>query len=424
MLKFASFTTLRFICLLTPMVVSCPTTLCMGQLPKVADSRLGVDVVRLTTGQRLYGFVLAKEASGELRFAVEREWLAATYPDYFQQQLVQETQAAESARDELTGRIREWREHRQDDELLVGFLDAELDRIVRQPQELPDDKLFMVLTVAASSVREVTIQNAEPRKIAGLAYQHGIDKVVTTPASLLKKRLTAIDVNPVEEQVDLSSQVPQVQSQSTRQWAARKALVEFQMREKLEYQGTGTTMIRKGESTDVAALMGQLLAGGSLDPVAQLGAELGLPEFQQFKKKDNDWWRKPTREAEQDGFIGVLLTRLEQDLLSPNVTVETHFYAMESPGNWFPVFKLRSVSNANSQPAERVDRIKEDPQIKQLVDTLSGLGLPMGDRLDQALRHGAATHEALQKANGEFYLLLGNNTRTVDGPPIPLKSSP
>ncbi len=394
----------------------------VAQLPQVSDKRLGVDRVRMEGGKRLYGFVLAENPDRSITLAVERVWLETTYPSLFEKEVEREKIRAQAARDELLSRIETWIQQREQDELLIRFLRSESQRIdATEASQRPTAPLLSI-HLPKEEIRDVFLQPPDRRKIAGLAFQHGLHGMTVTPASILRRKLLQQGVDLDAEQVDLSGSMPATEKQSLRQWSARKALVEFHRREALEYQGTGTNLIRKGEQTDLAALIGQFLGGGGLDAIGQLGAELGLPEFKK-PSSSSDWWRKATREAERDGFRGVLLTRLNQSLLSPEVIVTSHFFAQEAPGKWFLVAEFRAASNANSQPAERIARLKEDPQIKSLLGTLDGLGISAGDRLDQALRHGAATGQALEKATSQFYTFLGPQIRALDGPPVPVQET-
>ncbi len=403
-----------------------------AQLPQVDDARLGVDALRLISGIRLYGFVLQENADRSLRFAVERKWLAATHAELYERQVAQEAADLKAAQEQLSLRLKQWIADRADDpeSLLYRFLTSQLQRLDQPPTEdrNPRDRRaekprqFMVLHVERDDVREVKAARPDSRKIAGLAYQHGLQRVVETPATLLRKRLEEQQIDWADETVDLSEQVPHVQQDTPRQWAARRALIEYNMRESLDYQGTGRMLVRVGEgAANPAALMGQFLGGG-MDPISQLGAELGLPEFKRPAESQSDWWRSATQAAERDGFHGVLITRLKQSLLSPQVVVETWFFARSKPDDWFPVVRLRSQANANNQAQERIDRIREDPQIKSLLDTLSSLGLDAGGRLDQALRHGAATQQAMRDANSRFYEFLTPYLDSVQSPPIELPS--
>lgn len=404
----------------------------IAQLPDVDDRRLGVDCLKLIGGPRIYGFSLGEFSPGDssdasLRFAVQRSWLEATYPDMFNRAVEQEATERETTRQSLLERIDEWVAERQldSDQELLRFLASERNRIASADGSPTTPALFLLLDVPRNQIRELTVAKPQLRHVAGIAYQHDFVNIVRTPATLLLKKMQEQGIDPSTETVDLSDHLPQWTHQTDRQWATRQALVEFRMRKPLEYQGTGTTLLRRsdqpdGAEADIGALIGQLLSSSSGDAISQLGAELGLPEFQDQRSDNQLWWKNIATEAEKDGFRGVLTTRLKQNLLSPQVTVETSFLVKESEGNWFIALEFVSRADANQQPAERIDRIREDPQIQSVVSALKALGLDASDRIEQALRHGAATEFAMNQATGQFFTLLSKHINHLDRPEIEL----
>ena len=57
------------------LVVLCPTPV-FSQLPQVAESRLGVDSVKIEGGKRLYGFLLSRRVDQSLGPQV---WIGGTW---------------------------------------------------------------------------------------------------------------------------------------------------------------------------------------------------------------------------------------------------------------------------------------------------------------------------------------------------------
>ena len=208
-----------------------------------------------------------------------------------------------------------------------------------------DLTLFLRMSVPAGELDQVRVAAPAARKVAGLAYQFGLERIVQTPASKLRRQLTQMGVDLDNESVDLLDQLPCNQPQSDRQWAARRALFEYQQGRPLEYQGQGSAVIRADEEADFAKLATELLSANSISSIGEFGAELGLPEFQQFRRKTDDkaWFsRVTTGEAEREGFRGVLVVLLGNSLTSANVHVDAHMLAMQSPGSWFEVAHFRS----------------------------------------------------------------------------------
>jgi len=394
----------------------------VAQLPQIADSRLGVDSVKLESGKRLYGFLIAQGNDRSIVFAVDRTWLKATHPQLFDELTSAERARFEEERKKRINRLEAWIKVRPDDRGLIAFLDHELARFSDTNPEVLDQKKFVAVELSSTMYRELFNQPSERRKIAGLAFQNDLELVTTSPVSQLKKKLIENGVDIEAAVVNLSEEMATTVAESDREWAARKAIVEHILRKPIEYQGTGGTLIRKSETVDASALVAQLMGGGAgMDAISQLGAELGLPEFKKLAGQDLNWWKKATEEAEKDGFCGVAITRLEQNALSTMVRVEAYFFAMEVPGKWFQVVKFSAEANAAEQTAEQLKQIQEDPQVKSVLNTLKGLGLSNQALVEQALRHGAATQKALQNANGELNAFISQHSRNLDSQPILLQ---
>lgn len=394
----------------------------LAQLPQIADSRLGVDSVKLDSGKRLYGFLIAQRSDRSIVFAVERRWLKSTHPLLFDEFTDTERTRFEAMRKKRIERIETWIEERPNDRGLVAFLDHELARFTDAESSTLDQKKFVGIELASTKYRELSKQPTDRRKIAGLAFQYGAENVTTSPVSQLKRELIELGVDIETGVVNLSDEMATTVSESEREWAARKAVVEHVLRKPLEYQGTGGTLIRKSETVDASALVAQWMgSGGGMDAISQLGAELGLPEFKKLAGQDANWWKKATEEGEKDGYCGVAISRLQQNTLSSTVRVEAYFFAIESPGKWFQVAKFSAEANAAEQTAEQLRQIQEDPQVKSVLNTLSGLGLGNQALIDQALRHGAATQKALQNANGQLNAFISLHSRNLDSQPILLE---
>ncbi len=396
-----------------------------AQLPQVVDSRLGVDSVKVDGGKRLYGFLLSHGADQTIVFAVGRQWLEATHPQPFVEFSELERDRFESLRQNRIKRIETWIESRPDDRGLASFLEHELARFTEMVPEDLSKKKFLTLELKPTRYREIFNQPADRRKIAGLAFQNDLESVTTTPVTQLKKQLVEMGVDIETEAVNLSKEVEST-AETDRQWAARKAVVEHALRKQIEFQGTGSMLIRKTDTpADMTALVSQLVGGGlggglGQDPISQLGAELGLPEFKKPKEQTEGWWKRAATEAERDGFRGVSITRLNQNILSSTVTVEAYFFAMEKPGSWFQVTKCTGQASTAEQTEEQLKRIQEDPQVKSVLDTLQGLGLGGQGTIEQALRHGAATQKALQDATGLLNAFVSQNSRDLDSQPLAL----
>ncbi len=390
-----------------------------AQLPQIADSRLGVDSLKLEGGKRLFGFLISQRSDRSIVFAVERAWLRLTHPELFDELVTAERLRFAATKTKRIDRISNWIKARPDDRGLIAFLEHELARFSDAQPENLEQKKFIGVELTSTQYRELVRQPPERRKIAGLAFQHDLESVTISPVSQLKKKLLENGVDIEAGEVDLSDELEATTAESDRQWGARKAIVEYTLRKPLEYQGTAGMLLKKSQTVDASGLVAQLMGSGAgLDSISQLGAELGLPEFKKLAGQDSNWWMKATEPAEKEGFCGVSILRLEQNSLSSTVRVEAYFFAMEQPGKWFQVFKFTAEANAAEQTAEQLKQIQEDPLVKSTLKSLAALGLSDQALIDQALRHGTATQNAMQNASGQLNRSISQHARSLDSQPI------
>ena len=394
------------------------TSLASAQLPQTPKTRLGVDVVSLDGGIRLYGVVMERDEQEGLTLAMEREWVKKTYPELYRDFTAVEKTNRQAVKTELLQRIDDWIEARKDDGLLSTFLRDEKKRLEEEFNKPPSSKKFILALLLPAQVRQVYLQPPQRRKIVGLAWQHNLSGATTTSTARLSKRLGDLNVDLQNDQVDLSRELPS-SSQTDKQWSAKVALVEHALRPALEYQGTGNMLVNKDEAPDGAALLSAFKGNGN-NLASQLAKQLGLggsppPEMQ-------DWWKAARIGAERGGYRGVLVIRMEQDYSVPDVVVEAHFFARNLNGIWFEVKRFKATSNINEETPQTLQRLRQEPQIKEIFDQLEGLGLSAANsQMELALRHGAATETSLNLVRNQFEEFLGTFTQQLDTPSVPVK---
>lgn len=381
------------------------------------DKFRGLDLVRLTDGNSLVGFALGQDDSGKVEFAALRSWLEEHRPDALRKQVEIERDAIKHVRTVLIDRAKKWRSERSDDRRLVNFLNEQIAELEARPNKPAGGSLFTVYQLSAPEIRRLKIAPAKNRKIAGLAIQNGLRDVPYRSTVLLSRELEQRGIEIENQQVDLQGEVPRVALESIKQWRARQALLEYHYREPLDYQGTGTKFYKTGDAPSPLALMQDL---GGANSFAQLGAELGLPEFKQFERKqESDWWHSTCERAEDAGFRGVAMTRLGNLRDTSSAKVSQHFFARLEPGKWFEVFRAESIFKTADVTEDQLKRLRQDPQVEKIEQVAGSLGLPLGDRLDAALRKGVATELALSRASAEFQHFLARYLDRIDEPKMP-----
>ncbi len=417
------------------------TTSSAAQRPSSPRKLLGVDEITLTSGKKLYGVVMDRHPDGGLTLVVERKWFGKTYPKLYKEHLAREIQSFEKSRTEALNKLDRWEKERSNDVDLIEFIKEEKARITKQHENTESKNIakqpFTVISYLASDIREVFIQPAERRHIVGCAWKHKLDRVTHRTTAALARDLKKRGVDIATEKVDLSDQVASSTTQSENQWNARVALFEYVLRKKLDYQGTGSNLIRIVENNPANAqdLLGQFLSGelnlgaleGGLGDLSGRGLvdEL-LKELNLDNRSDRDrsnqtaWWNATTEAAERDGFRGVRVTRVAQSFGSPIAKVETIFFAKMAPGKWKQIAMFSATANGNQQSPEDIERIKADPQVQKVLGVVRGLGLGLDGNsvLETAIRQGAATEKAMQECEQKFLKFVDRYTVNMDSPPL------
>ncbi|MEE2825627.1 MAG: hypothetical protein VYE64_03260 [Planctomycetota bacterium] len=392
--------------------------LAAGQVPRTPKNRLGVDIVSLSDGPKLYGVVLGKTDRGDVKMAIERTWLKKTHPQLFKTYRSRELAADKKLAEQSIQRIAQWSQERAGDALLSTFLEDEKKRIQAAVDQPENEPMFIVPELSQDEIRNVYVQPMERRKITGLAWQNGLANPTITSTKTLIKRLEEKQVDIQSEVVNLVNELPPM-PHSDKQWSAKVALVEHVYRPPLEYQGTGSTLFPSGEPLDAGKLLGPIL--GNENPLLkQLSEQLGLgaPPIQE----NPDWWKTAREGAERKESKGVFVIRMSQDYTSPEVKVDGHFFAKHVDGSWFEVVHLQAASPIQQQSQQSLERLRQEPQVKQIFDTLDQLGLPGGNpQVELALRHGAATQTALANLRTQLDEFLATYTRQLDTPAVPIR---
>ncbi len=402
----------------------------LGGLPQIAQQhkgspqKLAVDVIRLNSGEWLYGLVTDQDEA-ETRVVVERRWLETRHPGMFRRAAEAEQKNAAAARELLIRRIDQWLAERGDEPLLRVFLEDERRRIsqVVQPADSSRRK-FIRVRIPASDIRTTTIQAETRHRIAAVAWQRDLANVSVRTAESLRRELQRQQVDIASEPVDLSVQVVP-QGESDDQWAIRQALVEYELTDPLRFQGTGTALFRADQPPGLDQLIGQLAGtAGTANMLQQVGEELGIPEFTMGKpareQRERDWWKGVAAAADRAGVRVFQVTRLQQQLLDSNSSVTSHLFARLPDGCWREIFQTGTRVNTDGVHADEVEFLRDDPQIRQVIAAFGQLGPGnVNDRLEQALRQGAATQRALNDIHESVGQWTARYRQRLDGPAVP-----
>ncbi|MBI3863328.1 MAG: hypothetical protein HY290_15665 [Planctomycetia bacterium] len=405
--------------------------LAVGDRPAHADkpipaSDLAVDQVSIKGGPKLLGAILGREANGALAFAVRRDWLKKAHPKFFDSTLRDETAETRNALAELQRRIEDWRKERAPEGAFEFFLKKEAERVEKELKAIDagtrdEGAPFMVVDVAPAKVDRVVGHPPQRRAVAQAAWRAGVADVESRSAASLAQELKKRNVAAVDDADELLDLLPP-RRENDAAWAARKAIVEYQHRKPLDFQGTGGLLLKAGEKLQAAngaKLIQELiqsLAGGSLQDLLDPPAGKPARPATGSAPADGKWLATVSKTAAAEDVSGFRVTRVEQNIAASRVEVETRFVARLPDGSWRTVWQHVEKADASKPREDAEQQILQDPQVRAALDLVKSVGIGGEEQVKLAVRFGAATMEAQKSADSRFYQFRDRCLSRLDGP--------
>ena len=411
--------------------IFCAHTLCSGEVAvaqkKAGPARLAVDLVTLDSNERLRGALLGLNADGVVTMALQRDWLKKTQPEMYEDVTRNELAAAKEVVTELRTRIQKWLDEKPESNELVTFLEVELERVTEQVAKLSEVRgndaasQFLMLNFPRREVKYSFAQPAENRRIAMLAWRERFENVETREATDLEKQLRDRGIDPAAELPSLADRLPATR-QDDNEWTARRAIIEYELAGKLDFQGIGTALFRTDGGSGKVGLdellpdmLPQLLQDQLGGQLADLLQEPGAKPRRGVEKSAPDF-SEVIREAERDGRKGFRVTTVALNLQRKQATVESRFLAKLPDGKWETIWS-HSVSGDASKPRPDAQRqIENDPRVAEALKLAKSLGLGAGGQLDVAMNFGVTTMAAQKEADQAFFRFLDAYVNRLDGP--------
>lgn len=395
-----------------------------AQMKSAPLARRGVDMLALRDGPTLLGSIVNRDTSGTVRIAVERRWLKEAHPKFYAQAAEQETAAVRDAYLTLRARLRDWMKARADDKDLLPFLTSEMKRIEAALAKMADgppaaETQFLLVEVPARQIRRGYRQPAHRKQIALVAWRERLAGIEHRDVDDLLRELQEKGIDPAKQQVDLSDRLRPL-PETERQWAARRAIIEYEYGKRLDYQGTGELMVATGDDSKPVPIA-QIVAGLYQARVGRQLADLLEPNAGKSGVGHGPpkWLEAAMRSAAEQGVSAIRFTRVEPDLEAKRVSVEENFLARMPDGSWETVWSWTETSDASQPRLELEKEIARDPRVQNALKAVRGLGLVAGEEsIGLAVRFGAATAEASRTTAESFTEFRERYRRRLDGPPL------
>ncbi|HVA47424.1 MAG TPA: hypothetical protein VNH11_13725 [Pirellulales bacterium] len=399
----------------------------------VAIRDRAVDRVALVGGEQILGMFAAPPADGTVTLYVRRQWLKKHQPALYRKTAAGEDDRRKQALEEYLQRLKTWRERRPEPKLLNDFIERSIRDVESRLQGAGDQDAeagpsqLMVVEVLAIKVKRHDVQPTAVRRLLGLAWQARLDDAEDLSAAALAEKLK-------EQAVDVEHAVPDLSDRfdivplDDRQWAAKVALIEFEILVQPHFQGTGGMLVRDDGDGGNRPPLADLIGGMLQDQLGDALGDLLNPQPGGAGDGGATKQRKAANEAlasaAEEKATGVRITYLDQDIANRRVTVTDTFYAL-MPGNaWEAIWRQSSTAGIDVAKEMNEDELAADPQVAEVSKTLKGLGIDANNELfKSALRFGGATQKAVQDSDRAFTEYLLSHTRRLIGPPVPLPSA-
>ncbi|MFK7822173.1 MAG: hypothetical protein AB8G99_25990, partial [Planctomycetaceae bacterium] len=357
-----------------------------------------VDYISVRNQLPFFGVVVEHQGTQPTVVAVQRKWLKAERPEQYEAYRKQEIQLGLAQRKALLARINKWIKERSQDADLVEYLN-EQKQVLTQLHRVPDEPKtqFMLITLPSKSVRRVQRSAGKPPRPLWPAHREKLQQIETRSAESLEEELRKNKVAVPTSPVDLSNRIPSPGDNEI-QWAARQAIIEQLYRSPVKMVGTPNMLVRENGNGNRADA-GQIIAKLMQSQVSDLIKELSEPNAFGKKSVKPAWMKQAIAEAKKTDSRAAYVMLVTPDPTMREAVVEAYLIGRMPNGSWRTVWNTRHTAKP-SEDKELEDQIREDDQVKSILNTLGALGHQ--DAIDKAIRFGAATMKAQRAARDAY----------------------
>lgn len=385
----------------------------------VAADRPAGDFVTLRNGSKLRG-VLFEQSDKSVTLLVSAKWLSATNAKLAATARTQTLATHAAGLEQAQRRMKS--EPPAGNAAVAAFFDQQLEDVSAELQAVEKfDPEFLWLSLPSKDVTRVEAGTLEQRQLLAWAWVEQLDRAEFRPADELSRELKNRNVVPSGWSRPFIERLP-AREQSDVEWAARRALIEYALGPKLDFQGTGNVLARtdKEAAADAGQLLVELLRKQLQSQLGDLFAEPGVGKNARgaAQAERAESLKKAIQTAESEQRNGFRVTRLDFTNDVQQATITTEFVARLENGSWRTLFQHTERSDAKLPRPEVEQRIQNDPRVKQVLDLTRQLGVVADDQIQQAIRFGAATMVAQQTCDRQFATFRDVFLTSVARPPL------
>lgn len=387
-------------------------------IAKGADRPAG-DVVTLRSGSKLRG-ALFEQSPQSLTLLVSAKWLSAANAKLHQTARPQTIAANKLGLERVLRRLKT--DPLPAEAAVAAFFEQQLEDVQAELAKVETfDPEFLWVTLPMKDVARVEASTAAQRQLLTWAWAEQIDRAENRSEDELIREFKARNVSPTGWPLALIERLP-VRDQADEEWAARRALIEYSLGPKLDFQGTNDVLARtdKDAPVDAVPLLVEMLSKQLQSQLADLFAEPGVGKGARgdANASKTESLRKAVQTAESEKRTGIRVTRIEFTGDFQQASISTEFIARLGKDSWRPVFQHTERVDAKQPRPEAEQRIQNDPRVKQVLDLTRQLGVGADDQIQQAIRFGAATMTAQQVCNSRFAVFRDVYLISLVRPPL------
>lgn len=356
------------------------------------------DVAILSDGARLNGIALSDSPA---RLVLRTMRLKSDAPELFANEIDPLVISQLHSRNEhvvtaLRQRIDKLKIDAPDDLQQVGLLEEVIERLQPDEEHLPE---FIVVEIEPGRLKKLERLPPHRRELATLALLNRIQDFEELHWKTVTTRLQEI---PAEK---LKRAAPATQATAPEFIAEQiLAAVDVRLNHATRLIRTGETFVAEDAKPDMAVLMSSLLGDSLNNTLQELLSETGGVAPKTSNAASTNATKLPAaaaKIAEKNGNSTAVVSSFEFDLARGAASVTRQLFRNSNPGDWKLVNSVIGSSTTNDVTEEQVQKIEDDPQIRQISGLLSQLSGD-GNSLKTALQMGAVVQSASSKADTAF----------------------
>ncbi len=288
-----------------------------------------------------------------------------------------------------------------DDLQQIGLLEEVIERL--NPDDDRQMPPWIIVEIEPMRLKRLETLAPNRRELATLALLNEIDDFEKMHWKTVTARLQAIPETQLKRPASPQQTVPP-EALAERILAA----IDVRLNKATRLIRTGNEFVAEDAKPDMATLLSSLLGDSLNDTLQELLSESGGAAASPSSAGNQNTAALPAaaiRLAEKNDHSTVVVSSFEFDIANGAASVTRQLFRNSKPGGWNLVSATTGSSTTIDVTQEQIQKIEDDPQVKQIIGPLSQLSSDPS-AMKTALQMGAVVQSALSKADAAFQSTL------------------